>query len=69
MNRIAVVSSSIAAVGYDHDSMTLEVEFLTGSVYQYFDVPEVEFDQLLSAESVGRYFCSAIRNFYRYSKM
>lgn len=68
MNRTPVVSSNLAAVGYDRASMTLEVEFLNGSVYQYFDVPAVEYEQLLSADSVGRYFCQAIRDCYRSSQ-
>lgn len=49
--------------------MTLEVEFRSGSVYQYFDVPAVEFEQLLSAASVGQYFCRFIRDCYRYVQL
>lgn len=69
MNRTPVVSSNLASVGYDADSMTLEVEFLSGSVYQYFDVPASEFQQLLSAASVGRYFCQFIRDSYRCTQL
>jgi hypothetical protein len=39
MNREAVTSSNIASIGYDEDSQTLEIEFLNGGLYQYFDVP------------------------------
>jgi len=49
--------------------MTLEVEFQRGSVYQYFDVPVSEYDQLLSAASVGKYFCEFIRDCYRYVQL
>ncbi|TLN27274.1 KTSC domain-containing protein [bacterium] len=69
MNRTPVVSSNLASVGYDAGSMTLEVEFRSGSVYQYFDVPAVEFEQLLSAASVGQYFCRFIRDCYRYVQL
>lgn len=39
MKRIPVSSSNLASVGYDETSQTLEIGFLHGGVYQYFDVP------------------------------
>jgi hypothetical protein len=69
MNRTPVTSSNVASVGYDPKSMTLEVEFTNGSIYQYFDVPEGEFQNLISAESVGRYLNQTIKNNYRYAKV
>ena len=39
MKRAPVDSSSIATVGYDPASRTLEIEFRDGDVYQYFNVP------------------------------
>ena len=39
MNRTPVNSSNVSSVGYDPTSLTLEVEFHGGAVYQYFDVP------------------------------
>ena len=39
MDRIQVRSSNIRSIGYDQKTQTLEVEFLKGGVYQYFDVP------------------------------
>lgn len=64
-----VTSSSVAAVGYDATTMTLEVEFVDGSVYQYFDVPEGEYRGLVTADSVGRYLNQNIKNGYRYTKL
>jgi hypothetical protein len=67
MKRKSVTSSLIASVGYKPDTLTLEIEFKdTGSVYQYFDVPEVEFRKLMTAESLGRYFNRNIKDDYRY---
>lgn len=37
MERTYVESTNIASIGYEQD--TLELEFLSGGVYQYFDVP------------------------------
>lgn len=69
MNKTPVTSSNVASIGYDSNSMTLEVEFLNGSIYQYFDVPEVEYLNLISAESVGRYLNQNIKNNYRYAQI
>ena len=50
MNRIPVSSSNVAAVWYDPKTLTLEVEFHNGSVYQYFDVPQTIYDGLMNAD-------------------
>lgn len=55
MERTPVQSSNLASVGYDRDSSTLEVEFLNGSVYQYFAVPESIFEGILNAPSKGSF--------------
>ncbi|QGV68150.1 KTSC domain-containing protein [Clavibacter nebraskensis] len=69
MNKTPVSSSNIAAVGYDAQSLVLEVEFLNGATYQYFDVPRAEYDGLIQAQSVGSYFAKSIKSTYRYSRI
>ena len=69
MTRMPVVSSSIGAVGYEASTMTLEVEFRDSSVYQYFDVPEAVYQELMAAESVGKYYNQDIREDYRHAKL
>ncbi|MBS5796434.1 MAG: KTSC domain-containing protein [Dysgonomonas mossii] len=69
MNRQAVTSSNIASIGYDASSQTLEVEFLNGSVYQYFDVPQHIYNGIMSADSHGQYLAQNIKGVYRYSKI
>lgn len=66
MERNPVASSNIRSVGYQDG--TLEVEFVTGNVYQYFDVPQQVYQQLLSAPSPGTYFHEMIRGYYRYAR-
>ncbi len=61
MNRVPVSSSNLASVGYDAESKTLEIEFQSGSIYQYFAVPEKIFSGLMSAASRGRYFDAYIK--------
>ncbi len=69
MNREAVESSHLMSVGYDTDSLTLEVEFQDSSIYQYFDVPEMVWRELMQASSKGVYFHANIRDSYRYVKL
>lgn len=69
MNQIPVSSSNIASVGYDVRTQTLQVEFLSGSFYQYFDVPQNVFDGFITAGSKGRYFAVNIKGIYRYAKV
>ncbi len=69
MNRDSVSSSNIASIGYDSESETLEIEFLNGSVYQYFDVPEHVYEGIMSADSHGKYLNANIKGNYRYSKV
>jgi hypothetical protein len=64
MDRQPVSSTAVASVGYDETSNTLEIEFHSGSVYQYFGVPEYVYKELLQAPSMGNYFSRNIRNSY-----
>jgi len=68
MDRVPVTSSSIAEVGYDLTTMTLEVAFCDGTVYQYFDVPEALYQELLQAGSIGGFLNEQIKNSFRYAK-
>jgi hypothetical protein len=69
MKRTHVESSNIESIGYDSKSQTLEIEFLNGTIYQYFDVPERVFEELMGADSQGRYLNANIKGTYRYSKV
>jgi len=69
MNRDHVKSSNIESIGYDSKSQSLEIEFLNGSIYQYFDVPQHVFEGLMGADSQGKYLASNIKGYYRYSKV
>jgi len=65
MDRILVQSSNIRSVGHDANSSTLEIEFNSGSVYQYLNVPESEYKNLMSASSKGRYLNRNIKGSYQ----
>jgi hypothetical protein len=69
MIRDPVASSNIASIGYDPDSETLEIEFINGSIYQYFNVPSGLNEQLMVAPSKGQFLNTYIRNAYPYSRV
>jgi len=69
MEQIALSSSTLRSAGYEPKSMTMEVVFLNGTIYQYFDVPEHVFQGLLTAPSAGIYLNSSIKGAYRYARM
>ena len=70
MERQYVSSSNIASIGYDPESMILEVEFLSGSVYQYYDVPQSIYEGLMAADSHGSYLSAYIKKGgYRYAQV
>ena len=60
--RQNVASSNIMSIGYDKETLTLEVEFHGGVTYQYNKVPEEIYIGLLSAGSVGLFFHEYIKN-------
>ena len=68
MERQEVDSSNIDAVGYDETTQTLEIEFRNG-VYQYEDVPEDVYEDLMGAVSIGGFFHECIRDVYPCSRI
>lgn len=64
MKREPVESRMITSVGYDTETQTLEVEFQDGAVWQYKNVPEDEYNTLMSASSKGSYMQDLIIGVY-----
>ena len=64
MQRTAVQSSNIKAVGYDLRSGQMEVEFNSGSVYRYARVPQILYQGLLAAPSAGSFFNDRIKGYF-----
>lgn len=62
-------STSLKAAAYQNRSGRLELEFCSGAVYHYFGVSESIYQQLLQAESKGRYFNQYIRNRFAFAKI
>ena len=64
MNRRAVVSSDLISVGYEHRTMTLELEFCNGEIYICAGVPECIYQGLMSAPLKGIYYHDHIEHNY-----
>ena len=59
--KVSVDSSAISAVSYDKETKVLRIQFVRGAEYDYPNVPEIEFKNLVSAPSVGKYFNQYIK--------
>ena len=57
-------SSMITRATYDPETETLSVQFTSGRVYDYPDVPISVYMGLLEADSPGRYFHANIGGVY-----
>ncbi len=69
MLKRTVVSSNVSSIGYDPSTQTLEVEFLSGSVYQYYGVPKQIYDEIMRAPSKGQFLHTYVKNGYAYSRV
>lgn len=69
MIRTPVISASIAALAYDQQSSVLQLEYISGRVYRYLDVPEQVFAWLLKARSKGGFVNRMIRDRYEYTEV
>lgn len=67
--RQGVDSSNIESVGHDPDLNILQVEFKSGTVWQYADVPEDVFADLLrhaeAGDSVGKFFGKNVKPVFK----
>ena len=69
MKRKLVESSNLRSVGYDEFLLVLEIEFNSNAVYRYYGVPSEVHDELINAESVGKYFNANVKSKYNFLKV
>lgn len=55
-------SSVIASIGFDAETNTMEIEFKTGRIYDYFEITPPVHAALVNAVSIGQYFNAKIRD-------
>ena len=69
VRRQPVSSSYIRSVGYDPQGHVLEIEFQNDGVYQYEDVEQDIYADLMAAPSKGRYFTDRIRDNFSWRRV
>lgn len=62
-------STQMQIVSFDATKLLLTVTFKSGATYEYYDVPIDVAENLLQAESMGRYFHRYVRGPYKYKKV
>ncbi|MBW8362694.1 MAG: KTSC domain-containing protein [Kaistella sp.] len=61
-------STVIKKYFYHPEQEILTIIYVSGSVYDYFEVPQVVFDEFRAAYSKGVFLHKNIKPFYRYQK-
>lgn len=62
-------SSVVAAIKYDANTSTLRVIYISGSVYDYKDVPEKVYKEMKEAFSKGEFLNKHIKPNYEFEKI
>ena len=66
MQRQTLASKAVLSAGYDERTLVLEIEFRSGRVYQYSEVPRGVYEWLLRTPSKGSYVARMINDRYPY---
>jgi hypothetical protein len=69
MKRERVTSSNIKSIGYDAAKKILEVEFKSGAIYHYKDVPADVHKSFMRADSKGKFLFNEIKGTYDFKKI
>jgi hypothetical protein len=69
MKRVSVQSSNLSSVGYDPNTMILEIEFHDRRIYQFSEVPASCFSGLMNAPSLGKFFARHIKGNYPFRNL
>lgn len=62
-------SSVIKSLHYDSYSHTLRIAFVSGSTYDFENVPETTYQLLKNSGSMGTFFNQKIKQKYKYKKV
>ena len=66
MQRVSLSSRVVLSAGYDAATQTLELEFASGRIYRYADVPHGTYEWLLRAPSKGAFVARMINDRYAF---
>lgn len=59
-------STSVSAIGYDAVANVLMVEFTQGKQYAYMNVPPELWEEMQTAESIGKFIAKRVKYVYEY---
>ena len=62
IERKPVKSSNVKSVGFCPEGGCVEVEFIGGGVYRYSDCDQKLFDELMAADSVGKFVHARLKS-------
>lgn len=62
-----VKSSNIDSVGYENEN--LYIQYQSGAIYKYKNVPKVIYESLIDSDSKGRFMNSEIKNKYLFERL
>jgi hypothetical protein len=68
-NHQIMPSSVVAAIKYDPASSVLRVIFVSGTIYDYLEVPEKIYKAMKTASSKGTYLNEHIKGHYKFEKV
>jgi hypothetical protein len=69
MQTTALKSTSLAEVGYEREESLLRIQFQSGAIYEYFDVPANVYEDLLHASSAGRFFNENVNGEFDFQRL
>jgi hypothetical protein len=64
-----VVSSNIAAIGFDDKTNTMHVKFTNGQMYEAVGAKQVDFDNFKLAKSKGSHFAKILKRAFVWTKV
>lgn len=65
----AVISSNIAAVGFDSTTSTMRVQFTNGATYDAIGAKQSDFDDFKSSKSKGVYFNKVLKQAFTWTRL
>ncbi len=69
MDLIAINSTLISRIGYDPNEETLIIQFQNGTYYQYSNMSEQMYNNMMESKSIGKYFTAYVKNSFPYKKI
>lgn len=67
--EVDINSSNITSAKYDTETKDLTINFKSGFIYDFYDIPWELFTKFRLSESQGKFFNSQIKNKFKFKKL